>query len=138
MNLLKSAIVIATLLLFASTAMADKPFKSKLDGTLTVGKEGKLTLTVEGSDGWKWNELYPAKLTLKDGGGLKYAKKQYKKADKEVTPVKDNIKAGACTFAAKADKAGEATVTGTFKFGLCNAEACKTWEEDVTLKVAVK
>lgn len=99
-----------------------------------VGKEGKVTVRVVPKEPWHMNLDYPTSLEVNAPDGFALAKAKQKKGDAK------KLDENSCEFdvAFTPDKAGESTLTGQFKFAVCQDEACSPVTESVELKVAVK
>lgn len=77
---------------------------------------------------------FPTSLKLDPPEGIALGKADLKKAD--ATKLDDE----SCQFDVTytPSKPGEQVITGTFKFAVCQDEACSPVTENVELKVAVK
>jgi hypothetical protein len=99
-----------------------------------VGEEGKVTVRVVPKEPWHMNLDYPTSLKVEAPDGVALTKAELKKSDAKKLDEKS------CEFdvAFTPDKAGDATLTGEFKFAVCQDEACSPVTESVEVKVAVK
>ena len=77
---------------------------------------------------------FPTSLKVTPPSGLTLTSADLKKGDAR------KLDDSTCEFAVKftPKEAGEHTVTGKFKFAVCQDEACSPVTEDVEFKVAVK
>ncbi len=99
-----------------------------------VGRETSAKITVVPKAPWHMNLDFPTSLTLTAPEGLTLAKADLKKADAA------KLDEASAEFDIKftAANAGEHTVSGKFKFAVCQDEACVPVTEDLTIKVAAK
>lgn len=97
------------------------------------GKESKVTVRVVPKDPWHMNLDFPTSLKVDAPEGVALAKDALEKGDAELDEE-------SCQFdvAFTPAAAGEQTFTGTFKFAVCQDEACSPVTEDIEFKVAVK
>lgn len=100
----------------------------------TAGEKGEVVVRVVPKAPWHMNLDYPTSLSVDPSSGLTLANADMKKSD--ATRLDDE----SCEFAVgfTPTEAGEHTVTGKFKFAVCQDEACSPVTEDVSFKVAVK
>lgn len=99
-----------------------------------AGREGTVLVTVVPKAPWHMNLDFPTSLALKAPDGVTLAKPDLKKADAQ--KLDENSAEFAVKFTPTA--AGEKAFTGTFKFAVCQDEACSPVTEEVAFKVAVK
>lgn len=99
-----------------------------------AGKEGEVVVRVVPKEPWHMNLDFPTSLKVTPPAGITLANANLKKGDAR------KLDDSACEFAVKftPEQAGEHTVTGKFKFAVCQDEACSPVTEDVEFKVAVK
>lgn len=99
-----------------------------------AGKEGEVVVRVVPKEPWHMNLDYPTSLKVQPPSGVSVVKADLKKADAR------KLDDSSCEFAVgfTPAAAGEHEFTGTFKFAVCQDEACSPVTEDVTFKVAVK
>lgn len=99
-----------------------------------TGKEGEVVVRVVPKEPWHMNLDYPTSLKVQPPTGVAVTKADLKKADAR------KLDDSSCEFAVgfTPSEAGEHQFTGTFKFAVCQDEACSPVTEDVTFKVAVK
>jgi hypothetical protein len=117
-------VVISAFFLASTSAAAPPPeglYRAELKGSLTVGKDGRLTLRIVPAKGYKWNKQYPAKLKFTDGTKISFAKKQYRQLKGEMTPENKNCKV---EFTAKGNAAGRIAIDAEMSFSVCNEETC--------------
>jgi hypothetical protein len=99
-----------------------------------AGQETTVTVRVVPKAPWHMNLDFPTSLKL-DGvpSGVTLAKADLKKADAKLDESQ-------CQFDVKltAASAGDQTLTGKFKFAVCQDDACSPVTESVEVKVAVK
>jgi hypothetical protein len=100
----------------------------------TAGSEAKVTVRVVPKDPWHMNLDYPTSLEIAAPTGVALAKASLKKGDAK------KLDESACEFdvAFTASDPGDATLTGQFKFAVCQDDACAPVTESVEVKVAVK
>lgn len=110
----------------APAAHADDPqaglYKVKLSANVARGAKQKIEIEITPSSGYKWNKDYPAKLQLKNGKKLEFAKTSFSKAEGDIS---GDEKGGKVVLMATAKEAGTETVEATVSFSLCNAETCQ-------------
>lgn len=99
-----------------------------------TGREGTVKVTVVPKAPWHMNLDFPTSLALKAPEGVTLPKPDLKKADAQ--KLDENSAEFAVKFTPTA--AGEKTFSGTFKFAVCQDEACSPVTEEVEFKVAVK
>ncbi len=99
-----------------------------------VGSEGSFKVSVVPRAPWHMNLDFPTSLAVGAPDGVKLAKAELKKAD--AAKLDENSVEYAVKFTPEA--AGEKTFTGTFKFAVCQDEACSPVTEEVAVKIAVK
>jgi hypothetical protein len=99
-----------------------------------VGSEGSFKVTVVPKAPWHMNLDFPTSLAMGAPDGVKLAKADLKKAD--AAKLDENSAEFAVKFTPEA--AGDKTFTGTFKFAVCQDEACSPVTEEVAVKIAVK
>jgi hypothetical protein len=99
-----------------------------------AGEESKVTVRVVPKDPWHMNLDYPTSLAVDAPSGVTLSKAELEKGDAK------KLDADSCEFdvAFTAANPGEQTLTGEFKFAVCQDEACSPVTESVELKVAVK
>ena len=103
-------------------------------GELVAGAEGTVKVTVVPKAPWHMNLDFPTSLALRAPEGVQLAKAEMKKAD--AIKLDDTSAEFAVKFTPAT--AGEQQFTGTFKFAVCQDEACSPVTEEVAFKVAVK
>ncbi|MBX7082440.1 MAG: hypothetical protein K1X88_24755 [Nannocystaceae bacterium] len=98
-----------------------------------AGQPASVTVRVVPKAPWHMNLDFPTSLKLEPPSGVTLASAELKKGDAKLDE-------SACSFDVKftADKPGEQTFSGKFKFAVCQDEACSPVTEDVEFKVAVK
>lgn len=99
-----------------------------------AGKEGEVVVRVVPKEPWHMNLDYPTSLKVEAPSGVSVVNADLKKADAR------KLDDTSCEFAVgfTPAEAGEHEFTGTFKFAVCQDEACSPVTEDVSFKVAVK
>jgi len=99
-----------------------------------AGKEGEVVVRVVPKKPWHMNLEFPTSLKVTPPDGITLVNADLKKADART------LDDDSCEFAVKFTPAaaGEHTMTGKFKFAVCQDEACSPVTEDVEFKVAVK
>lgn len=99
-----------------------------------AGEEGEVVVRVVPKEPWHMNLDFPTSLKVTPPAGITLANADLKKGDAR------KLDDRACEFAVKftPQQAGEHTMTGRFKFAVCQDEACSPVTEDVEFKVAVK
>ncbi len=99
-----------------------------------VGEPGKVSMHVVPKSSWHLNLEYPTSLQIVAPEGVSLAQPKLGKDDAV------SFGEEGCEFAISytADAAGEKTFTGTFKFAVCQDEACAPRTEEIEFKVAVK
>jgi hypothetical protein len=99
----------------------------------TAGQEASVTVRVVPKQPWHMNLDFPTSLKLEPPAGVTLASASLKKSDAKLDE-------SACSFDVKftAAKPGDQTISGEFKFAVCQDEACSPVTETVEFKVAVK
>lgn len=110
-------------------------------GDFKAGAEGAATITVTPAAGYHVNTEYPIELTLTAPSGVTLAKTKLSaggmdkaKGDAATLEEKSLVLPVKLTPAA----AGTYTVNGTFKFAVCQDDACHPKKETVAIQVAAK
>jgi len=100
----------------------------------TAGSEGEVVVRVVPKEPWHMNLDFPTSLEVTPPEGITLAEAKQGKGDAR------KLDDSACEFAVKFTPAaaGEHTMTGKFKFAVCQDEACSPVTEDVEFTVAVK
>ncbi|MCB9712371.1 MAG: hypothetical protein H6712_00840 [Myxococcales bacterium] len=103
-------------------------------GEASAGQAGEVVVRVVPKQPWHMNLDYPTSLKVEAPTGIALTKADLKKADART------LDAESCEFAVgfTPAEAGEHQFTGTFKFAVCQDEACSPVTEDVSFTVAVK
>ena len=116
------------------------------EGTITIdkaaakpGAEATATIKLVPAAGYHVSMEYPIKLTLEAPPGIKLAKAELtaggrNKSQGDAAALSEQ----GLAFAVKAtaDKAGAYEIKGTFKFGICQKEACHPKKQPITITVA--
>ncbi|MEM9462886.1 MAG: hypothetical protein AAGF11_52580 [Myxococcota bacterium] len=100
----------------------------------STGQQAEVVVRVVPKEPWHMNLDFPTSLKVTPPTGLSLASADLKKGD--ARKLDDSTCEFAVQFTPK--EAGEHTVTGKFKFAVCQDEACSPVTEDVEFKVAVK
>ncbi len=107
------------------------------EGTLTIdkaegpaGSPATAAVKVTPAKGFHMSTDYPIKLSLEAPAGVKLDKAEYNSGKGE--------KGLAFAVKATADKAGEYTINGTLKFGVCDDQSCHPKRQPITITVAAK
>jgi len=116
------------------------------EGTLTIDKaEGpagaaaSAAVKVTPAKGFHMSTDYPIKLSLEAPAGVKLDKAEYNSGKGEKGDADEFGEKGlAFTVKATADKAGEYTINGVFKFGVCDDQSCHPKKQPITITVAAK
>lgn len=133
----------------AQSAGGEDAFKLKADeGKLQIevpadakaGSEVIAKVLVIPTDKYKVNKEFPTKLTLTPPAGVTIAKAEFKAGGA------DESKGDADTFEDKqlafsvklTPQAGSHTVSGTFKFAVCDKDTCLAKKEQISIVVAAK
>lgn len=131
------------------TGAGDDAFKLKPDeGTLQIevpsdakaGAEVIAKVLVIPSDKYKVNKEFPTKLTLTPPAGVTLAKAEMKAggAD-EAKGDADTFEERQLAFSVKlTPEAGNHTISGTFKFAVCDKDTCLAKKENISIVVAAK
>jgi hypothetical protein len=133
----------------ASAGAPDDAFKLKADeGTLQIevpadakaGTEVIAKVLVIPTDKYKVNKEFPTKLTLTPPAGVTIAKAELKAggADESKGDA-DMFEDKQLAFSVKlTPQAGSHTVSGTFKFAVCDKDTCLAKKEQISIVVAAK
>ncbi|MCA9708702.1 MAG: hypothetical protein KDK70_22830 [Myxococcales bacterium] len=99
-----------------------------------AGKEGEVVVRVVPKEPWHMNLDFPTSLEVSPPAGITLVSAKLGKGDAR------KLDEGSCEFAVKFTpaEAGEHTMTGKFKFAVCQDEACSPVTEEVQMRVAVK
>ena len=116
------------------------------EGTLTIDKaEGpagaaaSAAVKVTPAKGFHMSTDYPIKLSLEAPAGVKLDKAEYNSGKGAQGDASEFGEKGlAFTVKATADKAGEYTINGTLKFGVCDDQSCHPKRQPITITVAAK
>ncbi len=116
------------------------------EGTLTIDKaEGPAGspetagVKVTPAKGFHMSTDYPIKLSLEAPAGVKLDKSEFnsgKGAQGDATEFGE--KGLAFTVKATADKAGDYTINGVLKFGVCDDQSCHPKKQPIEITVAAK
>ena len=119
----------------APSGAAGKPFSVQADAaSVTVGADGKASLSIKPGAGFKVNEEYPWKATFADAKGVELTNKEFAKDTWKLSPKGADLE-----IPLKASEAGEHTLTAKLNFSVCNDEKCEVVRDhEVTMKVAAK
>jgi len=124
----------AVLALASGSAHAETTYAvTKTEPKLVVGQPDKLSVTIEGKNGWHLNQEAPVSLTLTPEPGLEIAKTKLARADLAVSKPEE-IR---FDVPVAAREAGAKKVVAEAKFVMCQAEACKPEKETVTLALEI-
>ena len=144
MNIKYASFLLAGAALLATTSasaghlaeMGDADFKLVVDpsGACKAKSECTVTLRLEALGEYHINDSFPYKFT--GDAGVPWKKAAFSKADGDF--VKTAEKTGQMTVKFSPEKAGKATVAGTFKFSVCSAANCKVDSKTVTFDYPVK
>jgi hypothetical protein len=99
-----------------------------------AGEPARVVVRVVPKAPWHMNLDFPTSLAVDPAGGVEVSKADLKKAD--ATKLDDDQAQFDVEFTAA--EAGEKAFTGTFKFAVCQDEACVPVTENVEFKVAVR
>lgn len=114
---------------------ADERYELQIDtAEAKAGEQGTAVVRVVPKEPWHMNLDYPTSLKVEAPEGVSLTKAELEKAD---AAALDENKAQ-FDVAFTAAEPGERTMTGKFKFAVCQDEACAPVTEDVEIKVAVK
>lgn len=120
-----AAVLALTFIGGAALADDDKKaglYKVDVEGTLEVGKDGKLILKIApAKEGYKFNKEYPTKVKVTSGDKVTFSKATYKQADGDVE-TKDKV--GYVTLGARGKSAGTETITVEASFSICDKKVC--------------
>ena len=116
------------------------------EGTLTIdkaegpaGKEASAGVAVTPAKGFHMSVDYPISLKLEAPAGVKLTKADFSSGKGEKGDADTFGEKGlAFTVKATADKAGEYTINGVFKFGVCDDQSCHPKRQPITITVAAK
>jgi hypothetical protein len=99
-----------------------------------AGERAQVVVRVVPKAPWHMNLDFPTSLELEPPGGVEVTKASLKKADAA------ELDEDQCRFDVEfeAADAGEKAFTGTFKFAVCQDDACVPVTESVEFKVAVR
>lgn len=137
-SLFVSAIVFASLPASAAhlAEYGDADFKLVADptGACKAKSECTVTLRLEALGAFHINDSFPYKFA--GDAGVAWKKPAFSKVDGDF--VKTAEKTGQMTLKFTPEKAGKATVAGTFKFSVCSAANCKVDSKAVSFEIPVK
>lgn len=105
-------------------------------GACKAGGECTATVKLDIENGYHVNEEYPYKIAVNDGEGVKYTKKAFGKQSGDFKKANEHSASIEIKFTP--EKAGKATVAGTFKLAVCSDKDCQTATEAISLPVTVK
>ncbi len=125
----------------APGAGADKAAGSKDDSftmaapdvQLEVGKEGQASIKVTAAPGFKINEEYPWKATLKPGAKVTVTENVIKKDKWALSKQEATV-----NIPVSVKEAGDDTLEADLKFSVCNDEQCYMFTKKAVMKVAAK
>lgn len=113
----------------------DERYELQIDAPeAKAGESSTVVVRVVPKEPWHVNLDYPTSLYVDAPEGVELDKPQLEKSD--ASALDENKAQFDVAFTAA--KPGEQTMTGKFKFAVCQDEACAPVTEDVELKVAVK
>ncbi|MBL6974880.1 MAG: hypothetical protein ISR64_04045 [Deltaproteobacteria bacterium] len=96
--------------------------------------QGRATLTVKATQGYKWNKEFPCKVVIGEQKGAKLARTKYAKGDVKLA---DGDKTAIFDLGATGKVEPGTTITGKASFSLCTKKVCKIFmNKDVTWKPA--
>ena len=116
------------------------------EGTLTIdkaegpaGAEASAGVKITPGTGFHMSTDYPIKLTLEAPAGVKLAKAEYNSGKGEKGDA-DTFGEKGLGFVVKAtpQKAGEYTINGVFKFGVCDDQSCHPKRQPIAITVNAK
>jgi len=116
------------------------------EGTLTIdkvegpaGTEASAGVKVTPGTCFHMSVDYPISLKLEAPAGVKLTKSDFSSGKGEKGDADTFGEKGlAFTVKATADKAGEYTINGVFKFGVCDDQSCHPKRQPITITVAAK
>jgi hypothetical protein len=133
----------------ASTGGGEDAFRLKADegklqievpGDVKAGAELVAKVLVIPTDKYKVNKEFPTKLTLTPPAGVTLAKAEMKAggADESKGDA-DALEDKQLVFSVKlTPQAGNHTISGTFKFAVCDKDTCLAKKEQISIVVAAK
>lgn len=96
--------------------------------------QGRATLTVKATQGYKWNKEFPCRVVIGDQKGAKLEKTKYAKGDVKLS---DGDKTATFDLGATGPVKPGTSITGKASFSLCTKKVCKIFmNKDVTWKPA--
>src|SRR5262249_12333740 len=104
-----------------------------------AGTEATAAVKLAPSTGYHIATDYPIKLVLEPPAGIKVAKTELTAGGRnKVQGDAQTLSEQALAFAVKAtpEKAGAYEIKGTFKFGICEKDACHPKKQPITITVA--
>ncbi len=107
----------------------DDPFELQYpDVTVESGKETRAPVTVKTKPGWKWNKEYPASAEITVEGPCDVTTQKLGKGGKSI-----EVKGKDAVFPVglKGKAPGNAKVTVTANFSICNEETCRIFRKRV-------
>jgi hypothetical protein len=130
------------------TAAGDSQRLSPTEGTLAInvpadakaGAEVVATIVVTPGEGYHVNKEFPTKITMAKIDGVTFAKDQLIAGGADATKGDaDTMEESKLAFSVKmTPTAGTHTVTGTFKFAVCDKDTCLPKKETISIQVAAK
>jgi hypothetical protein len=98
-----------------------------------------MTIKLSASGDWHLNKEYPYKFLATAAPNITFLGKSDATTFSRQTGdfVEEGEKAATMTVRFKPQKAGEATVTGTYKLSVCSADQCQIEQQKVSLAIPV-
>ena len=121
-------------------ALGDAPKKKQytIESTAAAvdpGTSGAIELVIKPAKGWKWNDKFPAKLTIPDKASkvASFDQREFK-----AKAFKLKKKRASLSVPFKGVSTGEETIEANARFSVCDEEACVIGNETVSIKVSVR
>jgi hypothetical protein len=112
----------------ADKAKEAKPYTVEISpGTITSGVAAAATLTIQATDGFKWNDEFPASLDLVLPQDVQAKTYQF---SKKAGTVQNLGKAGAVTLDLTASKCGPLEIKLKGNFSLCTETTCRIFRNE--------
>jgi len=95
--------------------------------SITAGENIRVQVTIVPMTGYKWNHLFPAKLTLKPDEGVEAEKTEFRFQDKTII---DSSGSGVISLSLGKVTSGLHKLTFHGDFSICNDDHCKIFRKE--------
>lgn len=107
-----------------------------VSANISRGDNQVIQVQITPAKDYHWNVDYPAKLQLKNGAKVQFAKTSFSKAEGDITGTE---KVGTVTLKASAKDVGTEAIEATMSFSVCNKETCQVLRQrPLPIAVTVK